>query len=61
MGIVPDLNEIKKTNEDLYEMLWNGPDMPAHYRLLDKPEMAITYIQEAYDVRLKFLSVKNSV
>ncbi|MDB0544469.1 NAD(P)-binding domain-containing protein [Ralstonia solanacearum] len=33
VGVCPDLNAIAEQSPELYERLWSGPLMPAHYRL----------------------------
>lgn len=43
---LPDFASIKATNPSLYERLWSGFHIPAHYRLKDKPELALKAIEE---------------
>ena len=50
IGVLPDFDYLKKYNQPLYKMLWEGSLLPAHYRLYgfaSKPELAYQVIERA--------------
>jgi dimethylaniline monooxygenase (N-oxide forming) len=61
IGVLPDLEEIKRENPELYRMMWHGLPVSAQYRYNDNKELAIQITKEAFEVRESFLnSEKNS-
>ena len=50
MGVLPDLAQIKQTDEKLYEQLWNNCSLSAHYALDSNRTHALTVMQQVAHV-----------
>ena len=54
VGVCPDLNAIAEQSPELYERLWSGPLMPAHYRLSGLGAMTASAVSAILAVKEKY-------
>jgi dimethylaniline monooxygenase (N-oxide forming) len=57
IGVLPPLQRLQETDPTLYQQVWDGPYVPAHFRVTgfgSKPELAREMIKEAMQDYLSF-------